>query len=220
MVASWLEHLRQHHLVTNADRVVQDAIREFGSASEPPHPSNRLTKCSSPGLLRRPVTPDITSRAGTEVVRKVQSATSDLGRPPLYDLVRAREHVIGTVRPRAAAGLITNSRRVGYRAGNLRVCLRSIISRHRFLLVDRRRGSRAVAHQAADRRELTPLDGPEHHARITLAGRYSVAVSPWPHRETHASKNPNPATAVSNPRPHLLSLCFAFDSRPRHHAPR
>jgi Transmembrane secretion effector len=35
MVASWLEHLRQHHRVTNADKVVQDAIREFGSASEP-----------------------------------------------------------------------------------------------------------------------------------------------------------------------------------------
>jgi quinol monooxygenase YgiN len=35
MVTSWLEHLRQHHRVTNADRVVQDAIRAFGSASEP-----------------------------------------------------------------------------------------------------------------------------------------------------------------------------------------
>ena len=35
MVASWLEHLRQHHRVTNADRVVQDAIREFGAAAEP-----------------------------------------------------------------------------------------------------------------------------------------------------------------------------------------
>jgi Transmembrane secretion effector len=35
MVASWLEHLRQHHRVTNADRVVQDAIREFGSAAQP-----------------------------------------------------------------------------------------------------------------------------------------------------------------------------------------
>jgi hypothetical protein len=35
MVASWLEHLRQHHRVTNADRVVQDAIREFGAEAEP-----------------------------------------------------------------------------------------------------------------------------------------------------------------------------------------
>jgi quinol monooxygenase YgiN len=35
MVASWLEHLRQHERVTNADRVVQDAIREFGAATEP-----------------------------------------------------------------------------------------------------------------------------------------------------------------------------------------
>jgi hypothetical protein len=35
MVTSWLEHLRQHHRVTNADKVVQDAIREFGPASQP-----------------------------------------------------------------------------------------------------------------------------------------------------------------------------------------
>jgi hypothetical protein len=35
MVTSWLEHLRQHHRVTNGDRVVQNTIREFGSASEP-----------------------------------------------------------------------------------------------------------------------------------------------------------------------------------------
>jgi MFS family permease len=34
-VASWLEHLRQHQRVTNADRVVQDAIREFSAATEP-----------------------------------------------------------------------------------------------------------------------------------------------------------------------------------------
>jgi hypothetical protein len=32
MVASWLEHLRQHQCVTNADRLIQDAIREFGAA--------------------------------------------------------------------------------------------------------------------------------------------------------------------------------------------
>lgn len=35
MVASWLEHLRQHRRATNADRVIQDAIREFGAAAEP-----------------------------------------------------------------------------------------------------------------------------------------------------------------------------------------
>ena len=35
MVASWLEHLRQHQRVTNADRVVQDAMREFDAAAEP-----------------------------------------------------------------------------------------------------------------------------------------------------------------------------------------
>jgi predicted MFS family arabinose efflux permease len=34
-VASWLEHLRQHHRVTNADRTLQDAIREFSAAGEP-----------------------------------------------------------------------------------------------------------------------------------------------------------------------------------------
>lgn len=35
MVASWLEHLRQHQRVTNADRIVQDVIRQFAAASEP-----------------------------------------------------------------------------------------------------------------------------------------------------------------------------------------
>jgi predicted MFS family arabinose efflux permease len=35
MVASWIEHLRQHQRVTNADRVIQDAILEFGAAAEP-----------------------------------------------------------------------------------------------------------------------------------------------------------------------------------------
>jgi MFS family permease len=34
-VASWLEHLRQHQRVTNADRIVQDAVREFNAAAEP-----------------------------------------------------------------------------------------------------------------------------------------------------------------------------------------
>jgi predicted MFS family arabinose efflux permease len=35
LVASWLEHLRQHQRVTNADRVLQDRIREFGGDVEP-----------------------------------------------------------------------------------------------------------------------------------------------------------------------------------------
>lgn len=35
MVASWLEHLRQHQRVTNADRIVQDAISQFDAAAEP-----------------------------------------------------------------------------------------------------------------------------------------------------------------------------------------
>lgn len=34
-VASWLEHLRQHQRVTNADRVLQETIRQFGSSIEP-----------------------------------------------------------------------------------------------------------------------------------------------------------------------------------------
>ncbi|MBV8684135.1 MAG: MFS transporter, partial [Caulobacteraceae bacterium] len=34
-VASWLEHLRQHQRVTDADRVVQDSVREFSAATEP-----------------------------------------------------------------------------------------------------------------------------------------------------------------------------------------
>ncbi|MBI5131041.1 MAG: MFS transporter [Rhodopseudomonas palustris] len=34
-VASWLEHLRQHERVTNADRIEQNAIRRFHAASEP-----------------------------------------------------------------------------------------------------------------------------------------------------------------------------------------
>lgn len=34
-VVSWLEHLRQHQRVTNADRMVQDAVRKFGTSAEP-----------------------------------------------------------------------------------------------------------------------------------------------------------------------------------------
>jgi len=35
MVESWLEHLRQHERVTNADRVVQDALHRFLLARPP-----------------------------------------------------------------------------------------------------------------------------------------------------------------------------------------
>jgi hypothetical protein len=35
LVASWLEHLRQHERVTNADRVLQDAIERFHMAGTP-----------------------------------------------------------------------------------------------------------------------------------------------------------------------------------------
>lgn len=35
-VESWLEHLRQHDRVTNADRVLQDALRDFHSGDTPP----------------------------------------------------------------------------------------------------------------------------------------------------------------------------------------
>jgi MFS family permease len=35
MIASWLEHLRQHQRVTNADRIVQDVIRQFDAAAVP-----------------------------------------------------------------------------------------------------------------------------------------------------------------------------------------
>jgi predicted MFS family arabinose efflux permease len=35
MIASWLEHLRQHQRVTNADRIVQDVVGQFELAAEP-----------------------------------------------------------------------------------------------------------------------------------------------------------------------------------------
>lgn len=35
LVASWLEHLRQHERVTNADRVVQDVVRQYDAEAEP-----------------------------------------------------------------------------------------------------------------------------------------------------------------------------------------
>ena len=35
MVASWMEHLRQHERVTHADRVVQEAVHKFHLAGAP-----------------------------------------------------------------------------------------------------------------------------------------------------------------------------------------
>ncbi|MFL6795781.1 MAG: MFS transporter [Xanthobacteraceae bacterium] len=35
LVESWLEHLRQHERVTNADRILQDAVQRFQTAGEP-----------------------------------------------------------------------------------------------------------------------------------------------------------------------------------------
>jgi hypothetical protein len=35
LVESWLEHLRQHERVTNADRVVQDAVHGFHTDGAP-----------------------------------------------------------------------------------------------------------------------------------------------------------------------------------------
>jgi Transmembrane secretion effector len=35
LVESWLEHLRQHERVTNADRVLQDAVQRFHIQDEP-----------------------------------------------------------------------------------------------------------------------------------------------------------------------------------------
>jgi transmembrane secretion effector len=34
-VDSWLEHLRQHQRVTNADRILQDAVHQFHAGSTP-----------------------------------------------------------------------------------------------------------------------------------------------------------------------------------------
>jgi hypothetical protein len=35
LVDSWLEHLRQHERVTNADRALQDIVRRFQTVGEP-----------------------------------------------------------------------------------------------------------------------------------------------------------------------------------------
>ena len=35
LIESWLEHLRQHERVTNADRVVQEAVGRFQVSGEP-----------------------------------------------------------------------------------------------------------------------------------------------------------------------------------------
>jgi Transmembrane secretion effector len=35
VVASWVEHLRQHERVTNADRLQEEVVLRFNSTSEP-----------------------------------------------------------------------------------------------------------------------------------------------------------------------------------------
>ena len=35
LVESWMEHLRQHERVTNADRLVQECVQRFQLAGEP-----------------------------------------------------------------------------------------------------------------------------------------------------------------------------------------
>ncbi len=35
LVESWMEHLRQHERVTNADRAVQDAVARFDVSGDP-----------------------------------------------------------------------------------------------------------------------------------------------------------------------------------------
>jgi hypothetical protein len=35
LVESWMEHLRQHERVTNADRIVEDCVQRFQMSSEP-----------------------------------------------------------------------------------------------------------------------------------------------------------------------------------------
>ena len=35
LVASWMEHLRQHERVTNADRAVEECVRKFQLDGEP-----------------------------------------------------------------------------------------------------------------------------------------------------------------------------------------
>jgi hypothetical protein len=49
MVASWLEHLRQHQRVTNADRIIQDAIGQFDAAAQP-----KVTHFIAASFGRRP----------------------------------------------------------------------------------------------------------------------------------------------------------------------
>ena len=41
LVESWMEHLRQHERVTNADRVVQDAVDKFHLSGAHRHASDR-----------------------------------------------------------------------------------------------------------------------------------------------------------------------------------
>jgi MFS family permease len=50
LVESWLEHLRQHERVTNADRVIQDAVQRFHIEGTP-----KVTHLIASDLDRRPV---------------------------------------------------------------------------------------------------------------------------------------------------------------------
>jgi hypothetical protein len=43
-VESWLEHLRQHDRVTNADRVLQEGLRDFHGGDGPPVVRHFITR--------------------------------------------------------------------------------------------------------------------------------------------------------------------------------
>lgn len=43
-VESWAEHLRQHHRITQADRALQERVREFHTGSEPPRVSHLIAE--------------------------------------------------------------------------------------------------------------------------------------------------------------------------------
>lgn len=49
MVESWAEHLRQHARVTNADRVLQDAVAAYHVADRPPQPRHLLAPAHDAG---------------------------------------------------------------------------------------------------------------------------------------------------------------------------
>ena len=130
--------------------------RNLRSLTSSPHPSDRLTNCHSLGLLQRPVTLDVASRAGTEVVRKVHLRQATLA--VHYSMISSAlaSKVAGTVRPSAAAvlRLITNSRR-GLQNRQFRgfVAVQYFSNVGSCFLIGVK-DTGAVAHQSADRREL------------------------------------------------------------------